>query len=167
MSFPLITAQIYFYAIIGYYLAHVMDIKKISTKKVWLMIVISSLLFAIIPTYFTYRKGIMSGFGQQYFEYSNYFIAVAVFILLRKLFEDINVERKSSKIVSTIGTLIFGIYLFEPILKNILYKYIFNIASYATKSIIMISVFWCIFAMTVCGLITFFLKKLPIVKKVL
>ena len=164
---PLITVQIYFYAIVGHYLANVVNLKNISLKKINCAIVMPAFIFAVIPTYFTYKTGIKSGFNQQYFEYANFFMSIAIFILFKKLFENYNSEKRSSKFISRIGSLTLGIYLFEPIAKHYLYKHVFNISAHITNSMIFISVIWCIFAMITCGLFTIILKKIPVINKLI
>ena len=68
------------------------------------------------------------------------------------------------KVITTIGALTFGIYLMDPVLK-VVGKYFDLVVT--TPDPILYSIIWCLFSMTVCGIVTYILKKIPGIKKLL
>lgn len=163
-SIPIMTTQCLFYPLIGYYIEHVLDISKITKKHISCMTIISC-LGIIIASCLTYQEGMRSGFTQNYVQTFNFILAINFYILVKYLFNKYTFLNNNT-FLPFVSSLTFGIYLMEPILKYLDKDKYFDILIPTTYPIIH-TVLWCLFSMTVCGFITYLLKKLPIAKKLL
>lgn len=165
-SAPLMTIKAFFYPLIGYYIDQVFDINKLHRKHLWLISGIA-LIGIAISSFFTYHQGIASGYTQDFVQTFDYIIAIAVFLLVKYLFINVKAIRNSNlinKAITLVGSLTFGIYLMDPVLKVVGERFD---AIVTTSDPILYSVIWCLFSMTLCGIVTFGLKKIPIVKNIL
>lgn len=163
-SVPFATEQFLFYPFIGYYLEHVFDFRRLSGKHLGCMTLVSCLCIAV-ASIVTYHQGITSGFTQDYVMTFDYILAIHFYVLVKYCFTKFQIS-DCHNILSLISSLTFGIYLMEPILKCLCKEEFFNILipeSYPVTN----SVLWCLFTFALCGLITHFMKKIPVVKNLL
>lgn len=163
-SIPLMTTQCFFYPLIGYYLEHVLDINRL-TKKHLVYLTLLSCLGIAVASCFTYHEGITFGFTQNYVQTFNYVLAINFYLLAKYIFTKFPTRNRST-VLPFISSLTFGIYLMEPILKCFDKEKYFDIII-PTSYPLLHTCIWCLFSMSVCGAATYFLKKLPVAKKLL
>ena len=166
LSFPLVGTKALFYPLIGYYIDRVFDISKINRKNVWMLPGII-LVGIAISSGFTYHQGINYQYTQGFVQTFDYTTAIAVFLLVKYLFTNVTLISNSkifNQVTVFVGSLTFGIYLIDPVLKVVTNR--FNTVV-TTSDPILYSVIWCIFSMSIGGIITYLLKKIPIVKNLL
>lgn len=153
--------------IIGYYCEHVLDIKKISKKAKILgtILVICVIICAGILTTLELQK-IEDANPGTYIQYGDIAIASYVFILIKYIFSDKKLPKLITKVILTIGSCSFGIYLIESILRHIMLESILETLSPIIKVMpaCIIAILCIIFVGT---LITLVLKKIPYIKKLL
>lgn len=149
-----------FYPLIGYYLDHEININNIKRKS-W--IILSLCIFGGIFTscLCTYYEGISSGSGftQNYVMLFDYLSTIGAFLFIKKFCSKHNFQDLGGKI-NFFGSLTFGIYLIDPILKYFLYANFEQLLEPYLITII-VSLLWCVFSLMVGGTITFLLKKIP------
>lgn len=165
-SVPLMSEKAFFYPLIGYYIDQVFDISKLNRKNIWILPGVI-LLGIAISSCFTYHQGISSGYTQDFLDTFDYTSAISVFLLVKYIFINNKTIRECNtlhRIVSLLGSLTFGIYLFDPALK-FFGKYFDAVVT--TQDPILFSIIWCLFSMTAGGAITFGLKKIPLINKLL
>lgn len=165
-SVPLMITKAFFYPLMGYYVEHVFDINKLTGKTVWILpcVIVGGILISSIVTY---HEGITSGYTQNYVQTFDYTTTIALFLLVKYLFVKVKAIQNCSwfhRAVALISSLTLGIYLMEPVLK-VTTGYFSKVVP-ATDPIFY-SFVWCIYAITVCGIVTFLLKKIPVIKKLL
>lgn len=168
LSIPLATMKHIFYPIIGYYIDHNIDVKKL-TKRQNICLVISAILGIFISCICTYYEGINIKFTQNYVQLFDYVTAIVVFILIKEIVErKLTTSKipKISKIICLIGGLTFGIYLLDPFLKRIVYQPFVRLMEPIFPTLI-VSILWCFLSMLVGGILTYILKKIPVIKKLI
>ena len=165
-SVPLMSIKAFFYPLIGYYIDQVFDSSKLNKRNIWILpgVILAGI---IVSSCFTYHQGITSGYTQHFVQTFDYTTAISVFLLVKYLFVNVKTIRECNilhRIVSSLGSLTLGIYLMAPALK-IFGKYFDAVVT--TQDPILHSIIWCLFSMTVGGAITFGLKKIPLINKLL
>lgn len=165
-SVPLMTIKAFFYPLIGYYIDQVFDISKLNKRNIWILpgVILAGI---IVSSCFTYHQGITSGYTQYFVQTFDYTTAITVFLLVKYLFVNVKKIYECNilhRIVSLLGSLTLGIYLMDPALKAF-GKYFDAVVT--TQDPILYSIIWCLFSMTLGGAITFGLKKIPLINKLL
>lgn len=165
-SIPLMSIKAFFYPLVGYYIDQVFDISRINRRNVWILPGI--IVFGIAASSaITYHEGINYQYSQNYVQTFDYTTAIATFLLVKYLFVNVKAVENCNflhKAVTLIGSLTLGMYLMDPAMRVLTGKFE---AIVTTSDPILYSVIWCVFSMTVSGVITFGLKKLPVVKNLL
>lgn len=166
---PLVTGKAFFYLCIGYYLDKVFDIRTINwTAMVKLLLVACGGIF--FSSIFTYHEGISTGqFTQNFVQLFDYVTAIVVFLFVKFLFVNKHFLERNVKMKNAIcyfGSLTFGVYLLDPILKCFIYLKMQSVLNTLLPEV-MISVIWCLFSMVVGGAVTCGLKKLPVFRDIL
>lgn len=162
---PLASVKLLFFPLIGYYIDNI-DIKKISKKHVAIGILII-LVCVNISTIFTVQYGKNYGFAtdiKQLF-ILDYINAPIVFIIIKKFVSHAKENSKLVNFLAFIGTLTFGVYLFDPLLKAFLYYDCYT--SILANNIFIQGIGWIIITIIIGGFITYLLKKIPILKTIL
>lgn len=165
---PIATTSVFFYPLIGYYLDHKVDVRTMSSKRLC-FIGILALLGIVISSGCTCYQGFTNGkFTQKYVMLFDYVTAIAVFLLVKRLMlgkaHKLS-EGKIGAVICFVGSLTLGIYIFDPMLRKLFLK-----ASYFTKnhlSTLLTSFAWIVASMTIGGLITYLLRFIPGMKKIL
>lgn len=160
------TVKAFFYPLIGYYLENVLDINKITTKHIC-MLLVAIVLGIGIASGFTYHQGITKGYSQDFVQTFDYVIAISVFVLIKCLFVKIKFLRNNrivAGVVSLCGSVTFGIYLMEPVLKCYYNKFAPVLTA---ENPVLLGVSWCLLSMSICGVVTYLLKLIPPIKKIL
>ena len=168
LSIPLSSVKALFYPIIGYYIEHYVDIRKINNKdlNVILSVAILGILLSCICTYY---EGINSGYTQNYVQLFDYVTAICAYVVIKKLYFEIinrNGMRRRGTYISLIGSLTFGMYLLDPFLKGLFYNWLTGMVG-AFLPVILTSVVWCVFSMILGGMLTYVMKQIPILKKLI
>lgn len=158
--------NIFAYPLAGYYLANKLDVNKINIKQLCLC-VLFIVTNVLMTTAVVWKDGITNGFSQKYISLFTYSTAMLVFVVVRWYFERILCLKDNTvltKVLKTAGSFMMGVYIFDPVLRVVLYYSARNAIDWHPQ---IESVLWCVFSMTVCSLLTAVLKKIPIVKKYL
>ena len=165
---PLATSSIYFYPLMGYYLDHHVDIRSLSSKTLW-AILLAALLGIAASSACTYYQGVTEGkFTQDYVKLFDYLTAIAVFLLVKRLMvvEGHRLsEGKIGAVICFVGSLTLGMYVFDPIFRKLFIK-----GSWFSDyhlSTLLTSFGWIVASMTAGGLLTWLLKFVPGLKKIL
>lgn len=166
LAVPLMTTKAFFYPLMGYYIDRVFDITKINKRNVWIL---PGILFMsiVVPSAVTYHQGIRTGYTQQFVQTFDYTAAIATFLLVKYLFVSVKPFSECAgfhRILYLLGSLTFGIYLIDPILKKLENHFATVVA---IQEPILYSLIWCLFSMTICGAITSLFKKIPLIKQLL
>lgn len=167
-SVPLSTTKAFFYPLIGYYIEHNIDIKKIKKRTIAFLLLIST-IGILISSYYTYNEGITTGtFTQNYVQMFDYVIAISTYIIIKYIIVVLLNEsftKKISTAICSIGSLTFGMYLLDPFWKLLFYKTYEGNAEVLLPTLL-VSFGWCIISMTLSGILTYILKKIPLIKKI-
>ena len=153
---PLAVEKAFFYPLIGYYIDK--KVGDIKNKECIGLISIAAvgIIFSCLATYW---EGTTTGtYTQNYVQLFDYVTTIVAFLLLKKMF----CECKWSWI-PVIGSLTFGIYLFDAVLKIEYSKYSSVLEPILPTMIV--SIIWVLLSMTIGGVATFVLKKIPGVGK--
>lgn len=163
---PFVQSDPFFYTLIGYYIEHKIDIKKINLKTISLIICLA-IMGIILSNYCTLSEGIATGtYTENYVTLFNYLIAIVFFIIIKYIFvnkRSMSINKISEKIICYCGSLTFGIYLMDPILK--IYIWPEFMTRVATYPIIIVSIMWIAISLIIGGAITSMLKQIPLIKK--
>ena len=165
--------NIVIFPLIGYYLENVIDIKKINKKNIILVCIIA--LFGIaISCYMTYYKHRITGIcteveTQDFVDLFSLPICIPVYLFVKNLSNKITFPNWLNKIILSVGSCSFGIYLIHmAIIES---KFIANLFAQLTSGFGFNSMFsiWllCILTMFICYAITFILKLIPGLNKIL
>lgn len=165
--------NIVIFPLIGYYLENVVDISKVN-KKHLLISCLVSLLGILISCYMTYYKHRITGIcteveTQDFLDLFTVPICISVFLLIKCWCNKVTFPNWISKVILSIGSCSFGIYLLH--MAVIESKFISNLLVKLTEGLgfnCMISIWLlCILTMLICYAITFVLKLIPGLKKIL
>lgn len=168
-SVPIATTKAFFYPLIGYYLECHVDVTKFKGKHVAALtsVGLTGLVFSYCCTYW---EGTLTGdFTHNYGQLFDYGIVAVTFLLIKHLMicQCPRLSKgNSGKILCSIGSLTFGMYLIDPFFKITIYD------SYETLlkpsfSTMMISLLWIVISMVIGGTITMLLKEIPGIKRLL
>lgn len=167
-SVPLAVEKAFFYPLLGYYLDRYIDVSKFRLKEI---AGLSATAFTgiLISSICTYYEGETTGtYTQNYVQLFDYVTTIVAFLLIKYLFvvrmKKINDTAK--KIITTAGSLTFGIYLLDPYLKSLFYSAIAESLEPLLPTIF-VSGAWCLVSMLVGGITTFIIKKVPYVGKLI
>lgn len=168
-SVPFAMTKVFFYSLIGFYLEHHVDIREISCKKIAGLCAgaVTGILLSCLCTLY---EGKTTGiYTQNYVELFDYVSAIAAFIII-KYIVIVAVPRLSegrlSDVICRIGSCTFGIYLLDPHLRYLFWMQ-YNAKMSLHFSAFWISVGWCVISMTLCGIVTLGLKRMPVFRKLL
>ena len=160
-------ATLLFYPLIGYWIDRNVDVTKIKRKQ-WYMLAILCILGTTLSGFFTWLQGTSNHYTQDFLNLFNFINVITIYLAFKRLFSSKfqTSHPKVSKIVTTIGPLTFGVYLLDPALRVILYP------SLRTALLPMLdnywfSITWCIFSFMTLGLLTYLLRKLKPVRKLI
>lgn len=161
-SIPLAVTHIIFYPLVGYWLEHRTDAAALSRKQ--LAVLIAASLAGLAGVDLLYCKTGSAGALSMF----DWVAAMTVFLLVKHttLARDPGKEaEKPSRLIRTISTCTFGIYLLDPYLKLILFGAYYKFASRLPE--LLSSLIWIPISIAVCSGLTWLLKKLPGFRKLL
>lgn len=164
----LATRSALFYPLLGYYLDQKVDIHTLSARFLRL-ISIFALIGIAISCACTYYQGTVQGkYTQDYVMLFDYVSTIAVFLLVKR-FMLVGAPRisegKASQIICFVGSLTLGIYMFDPMLRHLFLRY--SLFSKQDLSALVTSFVWIVKSMAIGGFLTFLLRLIPGMKKIL
>lgn len=166
---PVVTVNILFFPLIGYYLDHQVDIKAIRPKQMLQLFIFTLVTVVVTCMCITYDGETTGAYSQQYVAMFDYWLAIFVFIGIKYLVENAHPQfftKNVANFLTKAGALTFGVYLLDPILVFILSKkYAAFLEPYMPT--LVISIVWCLISMVLGSMITFVLKKIPVFRKLL
>ncbi len=164
LQLPLVTVKPFFYAICGYYLDKKADVALIAKNRIKL--IIATLLAAALSFIAVNMEATLAGYSEKYISLFDYVNAIAVFLGIKCLYSSEKAENSSGRFIILMGSLSFGIYLLDPFLKAALYSKYSNIFA-DSLNFALFSLGWLLISLLLGGIITFILKKLPIINNYL
>ena len=167
-TLPLVMLDAFFFPLYGFLLERTVRVEAFRGKQ--LLILFAVLLFAVLdPVLFTRYQGQRVGeYTQDFILKYNYLIAGALFLLVKYLFTRVRAFRKKGfqNVVVFLGPLTFGIYLFDHLLKELLWAPYYLNAERFLPTLLM-SAGWILISFVLCGAFTFVLKKIPGIRKLI
>lgn len=170
--FPEATAVVmmwhtFFYPLVGYYLDKNIDMTTVKFKQLLPLYGVCAVGIGV-TTWLTRGQGMRFGFTEDYFKMFDYVFAITVFLTVKYLLVNKGWFQNCSfmqKAIAMVAPLTLGIYILDPALK----VWLPNVEAFLPTGtpILLMALAWCIVSMVVGGLITFVLKLIPGVKKVL
>ena len=162
------TVKAIFYPIIGYFLDKRIKVEQLK-KTHMLILLIMALSGILLSCGCTYYEGTHDEmvFTQNYVQLFDYLTAICVFITIKYYciqYDGFSTHPNLVRVIGIIGSLTFGIYLFDPVLRRTLYDKLIVLLALDMKPMLS-SLLWCISSMCIGGLITTCLKRLPWVQK--
>ena len=169
-SFSLfVTSTIVFYPILGYYIENC-QIKTTDVQRRIKRLVCFSIIAFIITSLLTqYRCYIIGEWqensSQKFFECFIFVPAATVYLASKHFFETHSVHKVIKQGIEIAGTCSFGVYLFEYIYRVTTEKIFYYLSSFLP--VLVACLLW-IFCACILGIIiTYILKHIPIVKKII
>lgn len=161
--------DVLFYPVVGYYLEHQADPGMFRKKEIALLL--GTMVCGItISTALTYHQGIYwTGFTQNFVSLFSSINAICVYLLVKILFCRTKSEKGHlciQKLAGKFSGLTLGIYLMDPIFKNVFAERFFAPAGQSLY-LVPVSFVYCLVSMAVCGTVTWGLKKVPGIKHIL
>jgi surface polysaccharide O-acyltransferase-like enzyme len=166
-SATLFVTQNVFFALIGYYIEHVMD-EKYYTGRTALLWVALSLAAVVVTCFMTYyqaqRTEILTTDQQERFFNAFICIPAMTVYFISKLYCSRHSMPKGHKALSVIGSSVFGVYLIEKIIRALTTSVYGLLLPYLGS--FMTSTIWCLVTGCVAFLIIVLLKNIPILKRI-
>lgn len=154
-----------FYPVLGYYVDKKIELTELNKTKITLLIIclMTSVAIGVIAT--IAQAHIQGSFTQNYLGVCAPFMVVSLFILIKKassscLFEAYYVK----KLITTLGPIIFFVYLLDIPLKTFIHGPIFS-RLHLTDYPVISSLLWCLMSITILGMIGYILRKSSFVRK--
>lgn len=166
---PFATMKILFYPLLGYYIDNIIDMQHFKRRHIFL-INFAALIGIILSCLCTYYEGAkMGAYTQNYVQLFDYVTAIAIFVSVKYMttvaFPKL-VEGKLEKGFCLIGSLTFGIYLLDPLIKLFLYD-AFEAWMEPLLPTLFVSIGWCLVSLVLGGFCAFILKKIPLLRKIM
>ena len=167
---PFASRTMLFFPLIGYYIDKEIDTKNIKKKHIVYMLSVMAVCLCLTCMTVYREASIRDAFLFNYVEIFNYVFAIIIFILFKYRYERVLINRKSYKrlsdIVCFVGPLTFGIYLLDPYMGLVVTgRYFYFVES--LLGTLWTSVTMMFVSMTICGTITYILKKMPVFDRLL
>lgn len=163
-------AKVMFYPLIGYYIDRKVDLKGLKSKRLVLLCLTMAggILVSCACTYYQGTHG-EKVFTQDYVQLFDYVTTICAFILIKSIcaeHENFANHPYLVEAVRIIAPLTLGIYLMHPILQAVLFEGFSSILA-AHVPAIFVSVLWSLVSFFLCGNLTYLLRKVPALKKLL
>ena len=168
-SVPFAMVDILFYPIMGYYLEEKLPWEKANRK--WAAISLTVIGGGIAASAMvTCHQGLRTAFTGSYLRLFVYSTAMAVFVLVKYLFTRPHAEGKFRHGLETalknLSGLTLGVYILEPVLRPVVKPVLIGWMGAGANPVVS-SLWYCVFGMAVYSGITWLLKKLPGLGKIL
>lgn len=161
LQLPLVTVKPFFFAICGYYLDTKADMALVRKQRIKLAA--ACVLAVIVSCVAVKMEAALRGYSESYISLFDYVLAIGVFLGVKSLNADKKVKNGSKQLVLLMGSLSFGVYLLDPFLKAGLYSKYSSLCA-DSLNYALFSFGWLIISLILGGILTFFFKKLPVVK---
>lgn len=168
-SVPLATVDILFYPVMGYYLDEKLPWDRADWKwpALSLMVMGGGIAASAVVTC---HEGLWMGFSGGYLRLFVYSTAMAVFVLVKHLFTRPHREGKFRRgfgaVLKTLSSLTLGVYILEPVLRPVVKPLLIGWMREGASPVLT-SLWYCFAGMAVYSAITWTLKKLPVLRKIL
>lgn len=167
LTAPFSLIDILYYPLLGYYLENRMPPLKGKTVAALAGIFLGCTAIAVG---FTCHEGVYRGeFTDHWIEMLAYVTAPALYLMVRWLCGLLPrrwSDGAPAKFIRTAGTLTLGMYILDPILLCYTSQWVEDISG-GSLLMVPLSMVYCAMSMVICGSITWVLKKLPVLKKIL
>ena len=155
----------FFYPLAGYYLDHRVDIRLLSRKR-WTALIAAVFMGLLLSCLCILGE---EAAGENYLTLFDYLFAAAAFLFIKYTvtvrFPALSAG-KCARGVCFAGSLTFGIYLLDHYFKLVLYQPYETSRTNRMPSLF-ISFGWCVVSMVLGGMVTWILKRVPGLKKLL
>lgn len=165
--------NIVIYPLVGYYLENILEFEKIN-KKHLIILTLFTIFGIFISCYMTYFKHNITGkcteeTSQDFLSIFALPVSISLYIKIKYLCEKVQFSDIINKIILSIGGCSFGIYLIHvAIIESNFINSLWKNLTKINKCNYMISILLlCILTMFLSYIITFILKKIPGIKKIL
>ena len=168
MTLPLALGDAFFYPLMGYYLDSCVDIARLSRAKAALIALGGAACLGVSCLCTYLRAGQTGSLSQDYVQLLDYAAAMAAFLLIKRLttFTLPGLCRgRAARWICAVGALTFGIYLLDPFLKLAAWGPYNRLISFLPT--LPVSLLWCFVSMAAGGAITWILRKIPGVRRLL
>lgn len=153
-----------FYPLVGFYL-HSIDLRYVKRRDYTFVSLLSG-IGIILECVFTLEEGKTGNYTQHYVMLFDWCIAITVFLLVRKIVSLQSNVCRASNFWRKCASVTFGVYLFDPVLKKLMYSAVENILEPLLPTII-VSACWCIISFVLCGIFTAAIKRIRPIGKLL
>lgn len=167
MNMALATAPLFFYPLIGYYLHTNIDVDTITAKQ-WKLIGTVCAGCIAVTAGVVYAEGKTKGFSQSYLDLFSYVNTIVAFLVIKRVFNYIFTMKhsKASSVLSFMASLVFGVYLLDlavqlPVWEDMRRTLVPAIGKFG------FSITWCLTSFILGGTLTYILKHVPFLKKLL
>lgn len=164
---PFKDSDLLFFPLLGYYCEHKVPVEKI---KRWIPCLVGMLFTGILlGTVATIFQGVTKGFTQEYLGLCQHINTPVIYLLVKYMAS--NVKEKDmaphiKKAICTLGSLTLGVYLMDPLLHGVVFNWGYDLMANVVHPV-PYSIAYCFISLLVCSGITYVLKKVPIVGKLL
>lgn len=156
-----------FYALAGYYVEHIADVKKYGKRMIARIGLLNAIAFTVtaLMTYHLLLSGEKD--TAQLEQFFNCFVcipAISLYVLTKCIAGKIK-NLRMQKIISTLGGAVFGVYLIEKFVRVLtvaVYQFTHPVLGSFVASLV-----WCFTVLCISLLIVLLLKHIPFLKKIL
>lgn len=162
LSIPIMLENTIFLPIVGYWLEQKWETDRLRMPHI--LILAGAAVFCVAGSCFltAHEREHYGTYTTAYLVVFDYLLAIIFYLLAKKICTFI--PKKCAKGIGVIAGLTMGIYLLDPIWKRVFYND-FYYAVFSQMTVMGFSLCWCLISMTVSGVNTWILKKIPLVKK--
>ncbi|MCR5251137.1 MAG: acyltransferase [Lachnospiraceae bacterium] len=166
---PLAIYRPVFFAFSGYFFAKKVDIRSFTAPR-RLLLFAASVAGIILSAYCNLSQAESTGtFTTDYYHCFDYVTAFWLFVSVRSLTEVRAAKFFEGRLASVLGfcgSLCFGVYLLDPYLKMACYPFFCRLAGDKAVTLLF-SLFWVFFSFVVCSALTWLLKKIPFMRRLI
>ncbi|MBQ6814985.1 MAG: acyltransferase [Lachnospiraceae bacterium] len=158
------TERSIFFMLIGFYVDKKMSAEQ-ERKTIKITGFISLVAIPVIEA-LTIYDGEKNGYSQNFLVLFDFAMVMFAFVLVKYICTVKLGNNRIVNLIAKVGKLSFGIYLMEPFFRTIINEYIMVIIS-GNVPILIESFLYCMVAVIIVGCITFLVKKVPIISKLI
>ena len=161
------TSTILYFPLMGFYCEHKISMEKLRKLVPWLvgMLVVG----VLIGTGLTIFQGVTTGFTQEYLSPCQHVTVPALYLLVKYMaskWQEKGINPHFQKVICTLGGLTLGVYLMDPMLHGLIFERGYGMLTGVVHPVAY-SALYCLISLAVCSAITYVVKKIPVVGKLL